>query len=73
VIPEKLRAFRQQIIFSGLCKGFYERGESRYLDLLWPAFHLVRDIDDKRQNNYGEYYTQKKPLTTAAKNYVPGI
>lgn len=52
---------------------FYERGESRYLELLWPAFHLVRDIDDTRENKYGEYYTQKKPLTTAAKNDVSGI
>jgi len=51
---------------------FYERGESRYMELLWPAFHLVRDIDDTRENKYGEYYTQKKPLTTAAKK-TPGI
>lgn len=34
---------------------FYERGESRYLDFLWPSFHLVRDIDDTRENKYGEY------------------
>jgi hypothetical protein len=52
---------------------FYERGESRYMELLWPAFHLVRDIDDTRQNKYGEYYTQKKPLTKAAKNNLPRI
>lgn len=51
---------------------FYERGESRYMELLWPAFHLVRDIDDTRENQYGEYYTQKKPLTLAAKQ-APGI
>ena len=52
---------------------FYERGENRYLELLRPAFSLVRDIDDTRQNKYGEYYTQKKPLTKAAKNNPPRI
>jgi hypothetical protein len=52
---------------------FYERGESRYLDYLWPLFRLVRDIDDTKRNKYGEYYTQKKPLTKAAKNSVSGI
>jgi hypothetical protein len=52
---------------------FYERGESRYLDFLWPAFRLIRDVDDTRKNKYGEYYTQKKPLTIAAKNDSPGI
>jgi hypothetical protein len=52
---------------------FYERGERRYLDYLWPLFRLVRDIDDTTRNNYGEYYTQKKPLTKAAKNNLSGI
>jgi hypothetical protein len=51
---------------------FYERGEDRYLEYLWPSFRLVRDIDDMRKNRYGEYYTQKKPLTIAAKK-TPGI
>jgi hypothetical protein len=44
---------------------FYERREDRFLNLLWPAFRLVRDDDDWR-NKYGEYYTKKKPLTLAA-------
>ena len=44
----------------------YERGEDRYLKYLWRAFRLVQDIDDRRQAGYGVYYTQKKPLDTAA-------
>jgi hypothetical protein len=48
---------------------FYERGESRYMDLLWPAFHLVRDIDDTRENQYGEYYTQKSRLQLRLKKH----
>lgn len=52
---------------------FYERGEDRFLGYLWPSFRLVRDLDDTRQNRYGEYYTQKKPLTLAAIKKLPGI
>ena len=52
---------------------FYEKSEDRFLNLLWPAFRLVRDLDDNRCNKYGEYYTQKKPLTLAALNKKPGI
>lgn len=44
----------------------YERREDRYITYLWPQIHLVQDIDDTRHTPYGVYYTQKKPLTTAA-------
>lgn len=52
---------------------FYERREDRYVELLWPAFHLVHDLDDTRRAHYGVYYTQKKPLSLAAIFGVPGI
>ncbi len=53
---------------------FYERREERFVELLWPAFRLVHDLDDIRRNAYGVYYTQKKPLTLAAlENNLPGI
>lgn len=44
----------------------YERGEGRYVEFLQPTFRLVHDLDDTRKAQYGVYYTQKKPLTTAA-------
>ena len=44
----------------------YELGEERYLAYLWQAFGLVHDIDDTRKEDYGVYYTQKKPLNAAA-------
>lgn len=43
----------------------YERGEDRYVKLLWPAFRLVQDVDDTRRDRYEVYYTQKTPLTAA--------
>lgn len=52
---------------------FHEREEDRFLEYLWPSFRLVRDLDDTRHYKYGEYYTQKKPLTLAAKKNLPGI
>ena len=53
---------------------FYERREDRYVDLLWPSYRLVHDLDDTRRARYGVYYTQKKPLTLAAlENDSPGI
>ena len=51
----------------------YERGEDRYVDLLWPAFRLVHDLDDTRQARYGVYYSQKKPLSLAALEGSSGI
>ena len=51
----------------------YERREDRYLTYLWPAFSLVHDIDDIREAKYGCYYSQKKPLTLAAIEGLPGI
>ena len=52
----------------------YEKREERFLEILWPSFRLVYDLDDTRKARYGCYYTQKKPLTAAALNYdIPGI
>jgi len=52
--------------FNWALQRFYERHEERYLEYLWPAVHLVHDIDDTRQAQYGMYYTKKRPLTIAA-------
>ncbi|WKZ34960.1 MAG: DUF3800 domain-containing protein [Anaerolineales bacterium] len=64
--------------FTWALQRMYEKGEDRYLNYLWKSVHLVQDIDDKREAGYGVYYTQKKPLTTAAlewrkQNKMPGI
>ncbi|MGV8026168.1 MAG: DUF3800 domain-containing protein [Anaerolineaceae bacterium] len=53
---------------------FYELHEDRYLELLWPSYRLVHDLDDTRTAKYGCYYTQKRPLTLAVlDNSLPGI
>jgi hypothetical protein len=52
--------------FTWSLQRFYERGEDRFVNYLWPMYRLVIDIDDTRQAGYGTYYTKKKPLTRAA-------
>jgi len=44
----------------------FERGEERYVSVLWPRFRLVVDVDDRRVSGAGVYYTQKRPLSAAA-------
>jgi hypothetical protein len=46
--------------------------EDRYLQYVWPLVRLVHDVDDTRTAQYGVYYTQKKPLTLAALEGLPG-
>jgi hypothetical protein len=41
----------------------YERAEDRYWQYVWPSVRLVHDVDDTRRKEYGEYYTQRNPLT----------
>ena len=50
----------------------YERREDRYLQYVWPMVRLVHDVDDTHTAQYGVYYTQKKPLTLAALEGLPG-
>jgi hypothetical protein len=73
-IPSGCGGLQAVDYFMWSLQRFYERREERYMELLWPAFNLVHDLDDTRKNPYGRYYTQKKPLTLAAlENDLPGI
>ena len=52
----------------------YERADGRYWEYVCPSVSLVHDVDDVSQNSYGEYYTQKNPLTAAVRQQKkPGI
>ncbi len=51
----------------------FERGEDRYVRLLWPHFRLVQDVDDTREAGYGVYYTQKRPLNAGVGRWAKGI
>lgn len=72
-VPAKASGLQAADYFLWALQRFYERKEERFLRLLWPRCRLVRDLDDVRNNQYGEYYTRKKPLTLAAFASSPGI
>lgn len=44
----------------------FERGESRFAELLWPKVGLVHAVDETDEADYGRYYTKKKPLVPRA-------
>jgi len=41
----------------------YSTGQDRYIRFLWPKVSLVHDVDDRRNNLYGVYYTAENGLT----------
>ena len=52
----------------------FERKESRFWQFVWPKVSLVYDIDEVANNEYGEYYSQRNPLTLSAiEKKTPGI
>ena len=46
---------------------FFERGEDRFIQLVWSQAGLIHDVDDTREAEYGVYYTQRKPLTSQSR------
>ena len=40
-----------------------ERGEDRFFQLLAPGFRLIMDLDDTRNNHYGQWYSDKNPIS----------
>jgi len=41
---------------------YYERNESRYIELMWPKVGEIHDLDVEHGTKRGAFYTQKKPL-----------
>ncbi len=41
----------------------FERGEDRYYNFLADKFRLVMDLDDTRNKQYGEWYSDSNPLS----------
>jgi hypothetical protein len=68
VYPRDEPALQAADYFLWALQRVYERGEDRYMELMWPQVSLVVDADDTRLAEYGAYYTKKKPLKAAALN-----
>lgn len=41
----------------------YERSEDRFFNYARPVYRLIMDLDDKTNNEYGEWYSDASPLT----------
>ena len=73
-VPANDASLQAADYFLWALQRLYERQEARYWEFLWPKVSLVYDINDVRNHEYGEYYTQRNPLTheVLAKR-TPGI
>ena len=40
----------------------YEKGESRFIELLWPNVGEIQDLDITHGSKRGAFYTQQTPL-----------
>jgi len=56
--PTDVAALQAADYFLWALQRAYEKGEDRYLEVLWPHCSLVVDVDDTRQAEYGTYYTK---------------
>ena len=63
--PSEAAGLQAADYFLWALQRLYERDEERYWQYVWPSVSLVHDVDDTRENTYGEYYTQRNPLTAA--------
>ena len=63
--PQNSTGLQAVDYFLWALQRLYERKEKRYWQFVLPSVSLVHDVDDTRNNDYGEYYTKKDPLTLA--------
>lgn len=72
--PAKVAGLQAVDYFLWALQRLSERGEERYWDFVAAKVSLVHDVDDTRNNEYGEYYTKRNPLTAAkCAKKEPGI
>ncbi len=62
-IPKDCAGLQAVDYFLWALQRFYERGEDRYLNLVWPKTVVVHDMDDTREAAHGVFYTKTKLLT----------
>jgi hypothetical protein len=60
--PAKITCLQAADYFLWATQRCFERGEHRFLDLIWDKVGLIIDCDDTRQRGTGEYYPRKRPI-----------
>ena len=61
-MPARAPALQAADYFLWALQRRFERGESRFLELVWPKVSLVHSVDETDRAPYGVYYTKKRPL-----------
>jgi hypothetical protein len=64
--PVRDAALQAADYFLWALQRHYERGESRYIELVWSKVGVVHAVDETDVAPYGVYYTKKKPLGRAS-------
>ena len=60
--PSRIHCLQAVDYFLWATQRCFERGEHRYLDLLWDKVGLIIDRDDTRQSGAGEYYPRRRTI-----------
>jgi hypothetical protein len=60
--PAQIACLQAADYFLWAVQRCFERGEHRFLDLIWEKVGLIIDRDDTRQRPTGEYYPRKRPV-----------
>jgi len=60
--PARITCLQAVDYFLWAVQRCFERGEHRYLDLIWDKVGLIIDRDDTRTRHTGEYYPRKRPI-----------
>jgi len=60
--PEQSAGLQAADYFLWALQRCYERREDRYVRFLWSRIRRVHDLDDRRDNPYGVYYSSRRPL-----------
>jgi hypothetical protein len=67
--PAKVSCLQATDYFLWAVQRCFERGERRYLDLIWPKVGLIVDRDNTARKGFGEYYTRERPIP---QDFTPG-
>ncbi len=63
--PERCVPLQAVDYFLWALQRCYERREDRYIRYLWPKVRRIHDVDDRRKQSYGTYYSQNNSLEAA--------
>lgn len=60
--PSRIVCLQAVDYFLWATQRLFEKGERRYIDLIWSKVGLILDFDDTRHQESGELYSQERPL-----------